>query len=61
MTHHLRITDWPDTVPPPGPDFDLKKLSATALGELVDGHLENQKNKNYDKSYPRIERWTQRK
>ena len=35
----LCIHDWPAGVPPPGPDFDLKALSASQLRALVAPYL----------------------
>jgi hypothetical protein len=35
----LCIHDWPAGVPPPGPDFDLKSLSASQLRALVGSYL----------------------
>ncbi|KAG1899743.1 uncharacterized protein F5891DRAFT_1189553 [Suillus fuscotomentosus] len=35
----LCIYDWPTGVPPPGPDFDLKSLSASQLHALVGPYL----------------------
>ncbi|KAG2125133.1 hypothetical protein DEU56DRAFT_759457 [Suillus clintonianus] len=35
----LCIHDWPAGVPPPGPDFDLKSLSASQLRALVGPYL----------------------
>ena len=35
----LCIHDWPAGVPPPGPDFDLKALSASQLRALVVPYL----------------------
>jgi hypothetical protein len=35
----LCIHDWPAGVPPPGPDFDLKLLSASQLCALVGPYL----------------------
>ncbi|KAG1778077.1 hypothetical protein EV702DRAFT_1196496 [Suillus placidus] len=35
----LCIHDWPAGVPPPGPDFDLKSLSASQLHALVGPYL----------------------
>jgi hypothetical protein len=35
----LCIHDWPAGVPPPGPDFDLKALSASQLHALVVPYL----------------------
>ncbi|KAG1888478.1 uncharacterized protein F5891DRAFT_987770 [Suillus fuscotomentosus] len=35
----LCIHDWPAGVPPPGPDFDLKSLSASQLHTLVGPYL----------------------
>ncbi|KAG1845350.1 hypothetical protein F4604DRAFT_1688763 [Suillus subluteus] len=35
----LCIHDWPTGVPPPGPDFDLKSLSASQLRALVGPYL----------------------
>ncbi|KAG2046181.1 hypothetical protein BDR06DRAFT_1014952 [Suillus hirtellus] len=38
-TEKLCIHDWPAGVPPPGPDFDLKALSASQLHALVAPYL----------------------
>ncbi|KAG1740125.1 uncharacterized protein EDB91DRAFT_1248452 [Suillus paluster] len=38
-TEKLCIHDWPTGVPPPGPDFDLKALSASHLHALVAPYL----------------------
>ncbi|KAG1777887.1 hypothetical protein EV702DRAFT_1196684 [Suillus placidus] len=38
-TEKLCIYDWPAGVPPPGPDFDLKALSASQLHVLVAPYL----------------------
>jgi 5'-3' exonuclease len=38
-TSQLCIYDWPAGVPPPGPDFDLKSLSASQLHALVVPYL----------------------
>ncbi|KAG1730174.1 hypothetical protein EDB19DRAFT_1912998 [Suillus lakei] len=38
-TEKLCIHDWPAGVPPPGPDFDLKALSASQLRALVAPYL----------------------
>ncbi|KAG1898411.1 uncharacterized protein F5891DRAFT_1190792 [Suillus fuscotomentosus] len=35
----LCVHDWPTGVPPPGPDFDLKALSASQLRALVAPYL----------------------
>jgi len=44
----LCIHDWPAGVPPPGPDFDLKSLSASQLHALVGPYLRKHLGEMYE-------------
>jgi hypothetical protein len=61
MLNQLRIKNWPNGVPAPGPNFNLKKLSAHALGVLVGGYIQNQENNDSSNIVPDIVRWTEGK
>jgi hypothetical protein len=56
--HHLCIVNWPDGVPPPGPDFVLKDISAHGLRALVCNYMEKVRNPSSNLEYPTIIRWS---
>jgi hypothetical protein len=56
--HHLCIIDWPDDVPPPGPDFVFKAVKAEHLKALVCNYIRKIKNPSSDVAYPTIIRWS---
>ena len=58
MTHHLCIKNWPDSVEPPGPFFDLKKLDSKELKLLLGGDPDNPVDDTSDPVVvPTIVRW----
>ena len=54
----IRLINWPNLVPPLGPDFDIKKLNARHLDSLVSGYITNIKNGNENCVVPQIVRWS---
>ncbi|KAG1722128.1 hypothetical protein EDB19DRAFT_1916856 [Suillus lakei] len=51
----LCIHDWPAGIPPPGPDFDLKSLSASQLCTLVGPYLRMHLSNTYEAELGRDE------
>jgi hypothetical protein len=57
--HMVRLVDWPADVTPPGPLFEVRMLSTTALRILVGAYIEHKLNGGPAPLVPRIERWTE--
>lgn len=54
----LTIVKYPDCVLPPGPDFEIKKVSAIALQLLVGWYIEAiEKGDNTEGTHFSIEKW----
>ena len=59
MVNELRIVNWPEEVPTPGPDFEMKTLSTSALRLLVTEYIEAKRRRDPPTDAPRFERWTE--
>ena len=58
MLNQLRITDWPAHVEPPGPTFNIKKIGASLIADVVRGYIDSKENGAVGVSIPKIVRWT---
>jgi hypothetical protein len=58
MLHQLCIINWPIDVKAPSPLFDMKRLSAHALSNLVRIFIQLQKGAETDGQMLKIVRWS---
>jgi hypothetical protein len=58
--HQLKLI-WPNHIICPGPGFDLKKLSALELKQLVEDYMENVRDPGANKATPQVVAWTEGK
>jgi hypothetical protein len=57
--NQIRLVNWPDDVIPPDSQFEIRKLSTTALRRLVGSYIEHKLNGGPLPQVPKIERWTE--
>jgi hypothetical protein len=56
--NQLRLVNWPLEVKPPGPRFEIRRLSTTDLRHLVGNYIEYTVKGGTAPQVPMIKRWT---